>query len=101
MIDEIVRDCQIDTDKFDKFENPWGVFELYRKEDIDKLRNEFDVEHLNFVITDGYANHMREEIEKMDNRTFDLFLKYHFSICEREDMIGLSHHTLDVFRKRI
>lgn len=43
---------------------------------------------------------MREEIEKMDDRTFDLFLKYHFSICEREDMIGLSHHTLDVFRKR-
>lgn len=100
VIDEIVRDCQIDTDKFDKFEKPWGVFELYRKEDIDKLRNEFDVEHLNFVITDGYANHMREEIQNMDDRTFDLFMKYHFSICEREDMIGLSHHTLDVFRKR-
>lgn len=100
VIDEIVRDCELDTDTFEKFKKPWGVFELYRKENIESLRSEFDVEHLNFVITDGYANHMREEIQKMDDRTFDLFLKYHFSICEREDMVGMSHHTLDVFRKR-
>ncbi|MCH5297362.1 MAG: class I SAM-dependent methyltransferase [Ruminococcus sp.] len=101
VIEEIVSDCELDTDTFDEFTKPWGVFELYRKENIDKLRREFDVEHLNFIITDGYANHMREEIEKMDERTFDLFIKYHFSICEREDMVGLSHHTLDVFRKRM
>lgn len=99
VIDEIVRDCEIDVDTFENYKKPWGIFELYRKEDIDKLRNQFDVERLNFVLTDGYANHMREEIENMEDRTFELFLKYHFSICEREDMVGLSHHTLDVFRK--
>lgn len=29
----------------------------------------------------------------------ELFLKYHFATCERPDMTGWSHHTLDVFRK--
>ena len=29
----------------------------------------------------------------------DLYLKYHLSTCERQDMVGLSHHTLDIFRK--
>lgn len=25
--------------------------------------------------------------------------KYHLATCERQDMIGYSHHTLDIFRK--
>ena len=32
--------------------------------------------------------------------TFALYLKYHFFLCERRDMIGASHHALDVLRKR-
>lgn len=24
---------------------------------------------------------------------------YHLATCERQDMVGLSHHTLDIFRK--
>ena len=35
----------------------------------------------------------------MDNETYELYLKYHFKTCERQDLIGLSHHTLDVLRK--
>lgn len=29
----------------------------------------------------------------------DLYLKYHLVTCERQDMVGCSHHTLDIFRK--
>jgi len=42
---------------------------------------------------------MRDEINAMDEETFALYLRYHFSICERPDMIGLTHHSLDIFRK--
>jgi len=30
---------------------------------------------------------------------FARYLRYHFAICERPDMIGFTHHSLDVFRK--
>ena len=30
---------------------------------------------------------------------YELYLKYHLATCERQDMIGYSHHTLDIFRK--
>ena len=30
---------------------------------------------------------------------FRQYLQYHFSICERGDLVGASHHILDVFRK--
>ena len=50
-------------------------------------------------MTDGYSNHMRETLENMDEETFKLYLKYHLATCERADMLGISHHTLDIFRK--
>ena len=98
-IHNIIEKCMINTETFDTFSNPWDIFELYRKEDIDKLRANFNVTQLHFVAADGYANHMRETLEKMDEETFQLYLKYHLATCERNDMIGDSHHTLDIFKK--
>ena len=42
---------------------------------------------------------MREVIEEMDDATYDLYLRYHFTTCERLDLSGYSNHTLDIFRK--
>lgn len=97
-LDDIMKDCQLD-EQFREYKKPWGIFQLYRIEDIERLRNQMSVEPLHLVGTDGYANHMREILEKMDERTFELYLKYHLSTCERIEMLGLSHHTLDIFRK--
>ena len=95
----IIEKCMLNTETFDTFSNPWDIFELYRKEDIDKLRSMFPVTHLHFVASDGYTNHMRETVDRMDDRMYKLYVKYHLAICERSDMVGYSHHTLDIFRK--
>lgn len=95
----IIEKCMLDTETFATFSNPWDIFELYRKEDIDKLRNQFFVTQLHFIASDGYTNHMRETVDNMDDRMYELYLKYHLATCERQDLIGYSHHTLDIFRK--
>lgn len=43
---------------------------------------------------------LEEAVDNMDNETFQLYLKYHLSICERKDLIGASNHTLDILCKR-
>lgn len=78
---------------------PHGIFKLYTKDEIFGLTADYDVNRLHFIATDGYARHMREAIEKMDDETYELYMKYHFKTCERQDLIGISHHTLDVLRK--
>lgn len=98
-IHEIIEKCMLNPETFETFSNPWDLFELYRKENIDTLRSQFPVTQLHFVASDGYANHMREVVDAMDDATYEIFLKYHFSTCERTDMVGYSHHTLDIFRK--
>ena len=97
-IHNIVEKCMINTETFDTYSKPWDIFELYRKEDIDKLRGNFDVTQLHYLATDGYANHCRQTLEEMDEETYNLFIKYHLATCERVDLTGYSNHTLDVFR---
>jgi len=89
----------IDPQTFATKSKPEDLFELVRKEDIDSLMSVFEVTQLHYVATDGSAWCIREALDEMDDPKFDLFLSYHFAICEREDMIGISDHTLDIFRK--
>lgn len=99
-IRQLIGDGMVDPVTFKAYSHPWDLFELHRKEDIDALRSRFGVTQLHFVAADGYANHMRETLAHMDDETFEIYLRYHLATCERQDMIGLSHHTLDIFRKQ-
>ena len=89
----------INTETFETYFPPHGVFKLYTREEIFELTDELNAERLHFLASDGYALHMRKVIDKMDKDTYELYLKYHFKTCERQDMVGMSHHTLDVLRK--
>ena len=89
----------LDPVTFKTIYTPAELFERYRKEDINELMTRFPVTRLHYVATDLFTNHMRETIDAMDDAMFELYLKYHFSVCEREDMVGVTHHSLDVFKK--
>ena len=78
---------------------PEELFVLNRKEDIDELMSNLNVERLHYLGTDMATNFMKETVDAMDDEMFELYLKYHFAICERDDMVGATHHMLDIFRK--
>ncbi len=98
-IHRLIAQGLVDPETFRASSRPEELFELHRVEDVEALRSHFDVTPLHFVATDGYANHMREVLATMDDATFDLYLRYHIATCERPDLLGLSNHTLDIFRK--
>ena len=89
----------VDPVTFKASSDPAELFQLYRKEDIDDLMKRFPVTRLHYVGTDMATNYMRQTIDEMDEDFFQLYLRYHFSICERSDLVGASHHILDIFRK--
>ena len=78
---------------------PKDLFELVRKEDIDELMADFPVTRLHYVASDGCALLLRYAIDAMDDDAFALYLNYHFATCERADLLGVTSHALDVFRK--
>lgn len=90
---------KVDLETFKASSDPAELFQLYRKEDIDALMAEFDVERLHYVGTDMATKHIQDQVDAMDEELFGLYLRYHFAVCERADMVGISHHMLDIFRK--
>ena len=99
VIPDLIEKGFINPETFETRSAPELIFEIVRKEQIDKIMQDFLVSRLHFVATDLYTNHMREVIDEMNDETYKLYLRYHFTICERPDMIGFTHHSLDVFRK--
>ncbi|MEY8357371.1 class I SAM-dependent methyltransferase [Lachnospiraceae bacterium 54-53] len=89
----------IDPKTFTAKSQPKDLFELVRKENIDDLMSVFPVSRLHYVASDGCALFMREAVDAMDDVTFELYLKYHFATCERKDLLGISSHAIDIFRK--
>lgn len=89
----------VDPVTFKAHSDPTELFQLYRKEDIDALMAEFSVKRLHYVGTDMATNYIRKEIDEMEPEFFEVYLQYHFSICERPDLVGASHHILDVLQK--
>ena len=77
-----------------------GIYYYARnKEDIDALMKDFPVTRLHYVGSDMATNFMRDTVDSMDEATFRRYLDYHFTICERPDMVGATHHMIDIFRK--
>jgi len=98
-IKEHIKRGLIDPVTFAASSCPEEVFEIVRKEDIDRVMTPFAVEPLHYVGTDMFTLWISDAFEEMDDETYSIYLQYHFSICERSDLVGASHHSLDVFRK--
>ena len=88
------------TDDWHCKSEPKEIFELVRTEDIDLLNSKFPLDRIKFVATDGFTHYISDVIDKMDEFTFNKWMEYHFTICERQDLIGASNHTLDILRVR-
>ena len=59
----------------------------------------FPVSRLHYAASDGCALFMREAVDAMNREEFELYLKYHLATCEREDLLGVTSHAVDIFRK--
>lgn len=98
-VSEYIQKGLIDSRTFAARSEPKDLFELVRKENIDNLMSVFDVTRLHYVAADGCALLMREAVDAMDDDAFNLYLEYHFATCEREDLMGITSHSVDIFRK--
>ena len=75
------------------------IFNMRYFEDIKKLIESFNLKTINYVATDGIGRVIKDEINEMGEEEYNLYIKYHLSICEREDLIGYSGHILAILEK--
>ena len=74
------------------------LYDYVRIEDIDAVNEGAGLERIQIITPDGPANYMRQVLNSLDEESFQTFIEYHLSTCERQDMIGAAGHTLDILR---
>ena len=97
-IKECIEDGTVDSN-YHYQPKEGDLFSFVRIEDIDKLNKGCNLKREKIVACDGIANLLRVELNKMTEDVYNEFVKYNLSIAERQDLIGISTHTLDIVRK--
>lgn len=96
-VKECLEDGRLSKD-FHCVSQPKDLYDYVRLEDIDQLNEAVDLKRLKIISPDGPANYMRPVLNAMDDETFQLFIDYHLSVCERPELIGAGGHTLDILQ---
>ena len=76
------------------------LYSFVRLEDIEALNAQASLTREKIIAADGAANYIRPFLNALDEEEFDMFVQYHLSTCEREDLMGASAHTVDILRVR-
>lgn len=87
------------SDDFHTISETADLYSYVRIEDINAINEAAGLERIKIISPDGPANYMRPVLNAMSEETFEKFMEYHLSTCERQDMIGAAAHTLDILRK--
>ena len=75
------------------------LYNYSRIEDINNLNKTLKLKRQKIVAVDGPTNYMRKELNGMDDETFEKFIEYNLSICERYELLGASAHVIDILKK--
>ena len=97
---DYVRDKDLLREDWHCKSNPKEIFELVRIEDIDEYNREAGLNRISIIATDGASRYIKDDLNKMDDKTFNEWIDYHLNICERADLIGATHHSLDILIKK-
>ncbi len=97
-IKEIVEQGKV-SDTFRVIPSKEDLYDYVRLEDIEEINRSAEVERIQIISADGPANYMRQTLNAMDDETYELFIQYHLSTCERPELLGACEHTVDILRK--
>ena len=69
--------------------------------DMDAYNKAAGLERIKVISADGPSDYMRPVLNAMDEETFETFIRYHLSVCERPELVGAGSHTVDILKKSI
>lgn len=76
------------------------IFNMRYYDEVKDIMNKYNVKKITYVATDGVGRVMRDVINDMNDEEYKMYIDYHLSICEREDLMGYSGHILSIVEKQ-
>lgn len=78
---------------------PEDLYDYVRLEDIDSYNEAAGLKRVKIISADGPSDYIRPVLNAMDEETFETFIRYHLTTCERAELVGAGSHTVDILRK--
>ena len=75
------------------------LYDYVRIEDMDAYNKAAGLKRIKVISADGPSDYMRPVLNAMDEATFEAFIRYHLTICERPELVGAGSHTVDILSK--
>ncbi len=79
---------------------PEEIFACSYIEDFKKLFEKTKTKYITNVATDGVSEAMKEYLKVLSKKSWEAFVNWHFTTCERLDQQGLSCHLLYICKKK-
>lgn len=98
--DHVLENKLLDEERLVPIPNPDNVIDVCRKEDVDRLDGHFGWTRLHYVGTDMFTHYFPQKVDEFDEIMYNRYIRYTLSICEREELVGVSDHSLDILRKQ-
>ncbi len=86
-------------ENFKVLNKPTDLYTYVRLEDINKLKEDTNLERIKIINQDGPAEYLKREINSMSDEEIEMLIKYHLSTCERPELLGAGRHILDILKK--
>ncbi|MBQ9012167.1 MAG: methyltransferase domain-containing protein [Bacilli bacterium] len=98
-IKDAIKNNQVDNN-FKIIPKNDDLYSYVRLEDIDNLNKIVNLKRIEIISQEGLTDYIRPYINKLDRETFDLYIKYHLSVCDKKEMLATSSHILDILKKQ-
>lgn len=95
----IKEDIKNIDDNFKILKDNDNLYSYVRLEDINYLKDKCNLKRVKIINQDGPTEYIKKNVNNMDDETYDLFIKYHLSTCERPELLGAGRHILDILEK--
>ena len=89
---KLTKDFKCVTDEKD-------LYSYIRLSEIDEINKKADLMREKIIAVDGATDYIRPIINKMTDEEFEIYIDYQMSICEMQELIGASSHTLDILKR--
>lgn len=87
------------NNSFKIISKPDDLYSYVRLEDINYIKKACNLKRKKIISQDGPTEYLKKEINMMNDEIFNIFFKYHLSICEKKEFLGASRHVLDILYK--
>ncbi len=74
-------------------------FVFFTYDDCVKMLKMANIDIIHRVASDGLSELLQDKINQLDDYSYNQYLKCHFYVCEKPEMMGHSNHLLFVGRK--